>query len=88
MSDKNVSEHQAPQLSVGELAYDTRREVLGVVMDTGTQTGGGRYALRPPKGGIEWNASRADVRPATLADRIRPALTEVNERSSGGSSWG
>ncbi|MFJ6573122.1 hypothetical protein ACIQNU_37510 [Streptomyces sp. NPDC091292] len=72
------------ELSVGAIAYDARAKRVGVVMDDY----GTHYVLRPPRGGIEWDASRADVRPATAADRLRPALTEVNERSSGGSPWG
>ncbi|MGX2997467.1 hypothetical protein JNUCC64_24945 [Streptomyces sp. JNUCC 64] len=68
------------ELRVGALAYDTRRKVIGVVMDV---TWGPVY-LRPPRGGIEWCACREDVRPVTVADRIRPALAELNLRSSRG----
>lgn len=81
-----VAEHVP--LVVGELAYDTVRGALGVVMDDGGITSGGRYSLRPPRGGVEWTAGRADVRPATVADQLRPALTEVNTRSRGGAAWG
>ncbi|MET8831865.1 hypothetical protein ABZX40_39550 [Streptomyces sp. NPDC004610] len=85
MPDRNVSEHpNPPQLSVGDLAFDTRTRALGVVMDTGADPGNGLYSLRPPHGGTEWDASPADVRPATVIDQLRPALTEVNARSSGG----
>ncbi|MEU0689400.1 hypothetical protein [Streptomyces uncialis] len=76
------------QVNVGDLAYDTRRGRLGVVMDLVTGTGAGHCCLRPPRGGIEWNASYADVRPATVADQLRPALTEVNARSRGVQLWG
>ncbi|MFE2045769.1 hypothetical protein ACFXAZ_33610 [Streptomyces sp. NPDC059477] len=80
MPDRNVPEQQqGPQLGVGELAFDTRTRTLGVVMDTGN----GRYSLRPPKGGIEWDAAYEDVRPATVTDQLRPALTEANARSRG-----
>ncbi|MFI6524987.1 hypothetical protein [Streptomyces uncialis] len=81
MPGKNVAER--PQLAVGDLAYDTRKGAVGVVMDTGAVVDG-RYSLRPPGGGIEWNAERADVRPATVADQLRPALAEANARSRGG----
>ncbi|MFD5555050.1 hypothetical protein ACFWIA_14590 [Streptomyces sp. NPDC127068] len=48
----------------------------------------GRYSLRPPRGGVEWDAPYEDVRPATVTDQLRPALTEVNTRSRyGGSTW-
>ncbi|MFE4663927.1 hypothetical protein ACFRI7_09565 [Streptomyces sp. NPDC056716] len=83
MPDRTVPEqHQAPQLSIGDLAFDTRTRTLGIVMDTGS-----RYWLRPPRGGIEWEASPADVRPATVADQLRPALTEANARSRGDVTW-
>ncbi|WST70323.1 hypothetical protein OG268_24435 [Streptomyces uncialis] len=81
MPDKNVA--QRPPLAVGALAYDTRTGVVGMVMDTGAVVDG-RYSLRPPGGGVEWNAERADLRPATVVDQLRPALAEVNARSRGG----
>ncbi|MFJ6659507.1 hypothetical protein ACIQNG_24610 [Streptomyces sp. NPDC091377] len=85
MSGKNVAaERQTPQLSVGDLVFDTARRVLGVLMDTGEDMGEGLCFLRPPRGGIEWTVSPADIRPATVADQLRPALAEMNERSSGG----
>ncbi|MGX2996526.1 hypothetical protein JNUCC64_20000 [Streptomyces sp. JNUCC 64] len=68
------------QLRVGTLAYDTQRKAIGVVMDV---TWGPVY-LRPPNGGIEWCACREDVRPATVTDRLRPALRELNVRSTRG----
>jgi hypothetical protein len=75
----------ACQLAVGMLVFDMRRKALGVVMDTDW----GRLYLRPPGGGIEWDAVCADLRPATATDRLRPALAEVNERSSdtGSTPW-
>ncbi len=69
-----------PQLTVGELAFDTQKKVMGVVMDI---TWGPVY-LRPLRGGVEWTARREDVRPATILDQIRPALNELNLRSSRG----
>ncbi|MBW8087576.1 hypothetical protein IGW14_05830 [Streptomyces hygroscopicus subsp. hygroscopicus] len=48
------------RLPVGQLAYDTRRERLGVVMDHI-----GEYVwLRPPGGGVEWTARPDEVEPA------------------------
>ncbi|MCX4663378.1 hypothetical protein [Streptomyces uncialis] len=81
MPGKNVAER--PQLALGALAYDTRTDAVGVVMDTGAVVDG-RYSLRPPRGGVEWSAERADVRPATVADQLRPALAEASARSRGG----
>ncbi|MGX2996081.1 hypothetical protein JNUCC64_17660 [Streptomyces sp. JNUCC 64] len=65
---------------MNDLAFDIRRGVVGVVMDI---TWGPVY-LRPPGGGVEWCARREDVRPATVTDRLRPALNELNLRSSRG----
>ncbi|MGX2995387.1 hypothetical protein JNUCC64_14000 [Streptomyces sp. JNUCC 64] len=81
MSGETVVPKRPPdELAVGTLAFDTRRELLGVVMDAAW----GPVYLRPPGGGIEWCACREDVRPATVADRIRPALRELNVRSTRG----
>ncbi|WP_246150371.1 hypothetical protein [Streptomyces qinzhouensis] len=67
-------------IHVGGLAYDTVNKCIGVVMDTY----GGRIALRPPAGGCEWDVRREDVRPATVFDRIRAELADVNAQSSKG----
>ncbi|MFI6285792.1 hypothetical protein ACIBCM_13720 [Streptomyces sp. NPDC051018] len=83
MADRSEGpQEEDPQLAVGALVFDIRRKSLGVVMDTEWD----RLYLRPPGGGIEWDASRADLRPATVMDRIRPALAELNEHSSSGST--
>ncbi|MET8830484.1 hypothetical protein ABZX33_32095 [Streptomyces sp. NPDC004608] len=89
MSGENVPTNPpTPQLRVGELVLDTARNRLAILMDTGGTWADGRYALRPPGGGVEWPAWRSDIRPATVTDRLRPALAELNERSSGGAPWG
>jgi hypothetical protein len=69
------------ELVVGALVFDTVRGVVGVVMDVSW----GPVYLRPPGGGVEWHVRREDVRPATVTDRLRPALAESNVRSSRGS---
>jgi hypothetical protein len=71
-------------LCVGDPAYDVRKGVLCVVM----AVDGVRYWLRRPAGGIEWDARREDVRPATTAERLSPALAERNARSEAGRAWG
>lgn len=88
MPGRNLADQadRTPRLGVGELVYDTAEKALGVVMDT--DDGDGRYSLRPPKGGIEWTAVRADLRLPSVVDHLRPALTELNARSSEGSSRG
>ncbi|MEU5979618.1 hypothetical protein [Streptomyces sp. NPDC047315] len=65
------------ELPVGALAYDTETKALGVVMEAYRNY----YALRPPRGGIEWDAPRDLTRPATLADQIAPVLAERNANS-------
>ncbi|MFD0058358.1 hypothetical protein ACFVHR_32035 [Streptomyces sp. NPDC127168] len=54
-------EERAPRrLPVGQLAYDTRRERRGVVMDHLD----GLVWLRPDGGGTEWTARPDEVEPA------------------------
>lgn len=42
---------------VGVLAWDSRRRLVGVLMDAQC----GRMYLRPPEGGVEWEALPGDV---------------------------
>ncbi|GAA2238756.1 hypothetical protein GCM10010232_26920 [Streptomyces amakusaensis] len=70
-------------LEIGTLAYDIRIERVGVVMEEC----GRHYALRPPCGGREWEAPAADLRPATVAERISSELAERNANSRKGTSW-
>ncbi|GLV73267.1 hypothetical protein ACH4VS_00095 [Streptomyces hygroscopicus] len=54
------AERAPKRLPVGQLAYDTRLERLGVVMDHI-----GEYVwLRPRGGGVEWTARPDEVEPA------------------------
>ncbi|MEU5977915.1 hypothetical protein [Streptomyces sp. NPDC047315] len=66
-----------PELAVGELAFDVVMKRVGVVMAKYPT----RYYLRPPRGGYEWEAPPSELRPATTADLISPALTEINANS-------
>ncbi|GLF94275.1 hypothetical protein [Streptomyces yaizuensis] len=65
------------ELRVGEIAFDTVTRALGEVMEI-YET---HYALRPPQGGIEWDALRENTRRATTTDRLTPALAERNANS-------
>lgn len=56
--------------AVGELVWDTAAKRLGQVMDDKWS----RYQLRPPGGGIEWNAAPSDVHP--IGQAPRPSCTE------------
>ncbi|MBQ1094002.1 hypothetical protein [Streptomyces sp. B93] len=60
---------------VGQLAYDTRRERRGVVMDHQD----GLVWLRPEGGGTEWTARPEDVEPRGISERV----ARVNARSRG-----
>ncbi|MFE2864966.1 hypothetical protein [Embleya sp. NPDC059259] len=53
------------RLPLGELAYDIRRERIGVVMDHLT----GQVWLRSPRGGLEWTARPREVVPIAATDR-------------------
>ncbi|MEU9609904.1 hypothetical protein [Streptomyces sp. NPDC048057] len=65
------------ELAVGKLAFDIVMKRVGVIMAKYPT----RYYLRPPRGGCEWEAPPSELRPATTADLISPALAEVNTSS-------
>jgi hypothetical protein len=74
----------ASRLPVGQLAYDTRRERWGVVMDHLE----GQVWLRPEGGGVEWTAKPGEVEPAaSVADGgvlegvLRARVAVANSRS-------
>ncbi|MFF7054203.1 hypothetical protein ACFY94_38180 [Streptomyces griseorubiginosus] len=80
-----AQEERAPnRLPVGQLAYDTRRERRGVVMDHLD----GFVWLRPEGGGTEWTARPDEVEPAAsvvggeLSEGIlRARVAVANSRS-------
>ncbi|MFI9200365.1 hypothetical protein [Streptomyces sp. NPDC053048] len=51
-------------LELGAFVVDARRDKVGQVM--GHE--GPRLQLRPPRGGLEWEAAPEDVRPVTLVE--------------------
>ncbi|GLF97378.1 hypothetical protein [Streptomyces yaizuensis] len=53
------------ELTVGDLAFDIVAKMLGRVM----AVYGSVYFLRPVNGGREWEASREEIRPASVRDR-------------------
>ncbi|GFH35029.1 hypothetical protein [Streptomyces pacificus] len=63
----------------GSLAVDTKRKRVGVVMGKT----GPYVQLRPEGGGKEWDASPADLRPATAGEALSPRVRAANERSTG-----
>ncbi|MFD8988989.1 hypothetical protein ACFVZ4_13145 [Streptomyces goshikiensis] len=73
-----ASEHEASEETpdVGLLLVDTRTDRVGVVM--GCE--GPYVQLRPPAGGVEWDASPHDLRPAEVLDELRAKVTVINAR--------
>ncbi|MEU9108836.1 hypothetical protein AB0D54_31840 [Streptomyces xanthophaeus] len=63
-----------------------------VVVDTGRDdrvgefrgTAGPYWALRPVRGGPEWEAEPRDVRPAEPMERLRAEIARCNARSAEG----
>ncbi|TDC74236.1 hypothetical protein [Streptomyces hainanensis] len=67
------------ELEIGAAAYDERVGRYGVVMDHE----GGRVYLRPPGGGLEWEAAVEHVRPARVSEVLAEPVAEANARSRG-----
>ncbi|MBH1933652.1 hypothetical protein I5Q34_04975 [Streptomyces sp. AV19] len=66
--------------SPGDFVIGTRTGRLGQVM----ADDGPRLQLRPPRGGLEWDAERNVVRPATDAERLSAKVQIANSASR----WG
>jgi hypothetical protein len=64
---------------VGTVVVDEARGRVGEVMDRQ----GDRLQLRPLRGGREWDAHPARVRPATTSERLSAAVAAVNAVSRG-----
>jgi hypothetical protein len=79
----NRESQRAP--AVGQLALDTQRGAVGVVM---ARTGP-YIQLRPQGGGLEWDVLPEDVQPVTAAESLAPRVREANRQSTagGGRSW-
>ncbi|MER5912472.1 hypothetical protein ABT124_18765 [Streptomyces sp. NPDC001982] len=71
------------RLPVGQLAYDTRQERRGIVMDHLD----GFVWLRPEGGGTEWTALHGDVQPLNVREQAEALLwarvAAANARSRG-----
>lgn len=63
----------------GSYVMDTTRGVIGQVMDYDHDRT--CFQLRPPKGGLEWDANPDDVRPATDRERLNAKVQEANSRA-------
>jgi hypothetical protein len=70
-------------LHIGDLVKDAKADgrvgrVMGFV--------GGRVQLRPPGGGIEWDAQAENLTPVTPAEALSAGVARANARSRG-ESW-
>ncbi|MCL7494853.1 hypothetical protein OG530_25610 [Streptomyces decoyicus] len=73
-----MSDKKAP--AVGTLTLDTRSGRVGRVMDFE----GPHVQLRPPQGGIEWDARPEDLRPLGSCDDLSSRVAERNAHSRSG----
>ncbi|WP_432746869.1 hypothetical protein H7827_20545 [Streptomyces sp. JH002] len=69
-----------PPPDVGSLVRDTWNGRIGVVMDRV----GGRVAVRPQGGGVEWFALPGDLEAVALSEGLSQPVREANARSRGG----
>jgi len=65
---------------VGELAYDSRSDRVGEVMELRST----HAVLRPPGGGLEWEVPLGYVHPGSHRDDLRARVAERNANSR----WG
>ncbi|MFI9355839.1 hypothetical protein [Streptomyces lydicus] len=70
-----MSDKKAP--AVGTLTLDTKSGRVGRVMDFKWS----RVQLRPPQGGIEWDARPEDLRPLDPRDELSSRVAELNAHS-------
>ncbi|MFF7410946.1 hypothetical protein [Streptomyces lydicus] len=73
-----MSDKKAP--AVGTLTLDTRSGRVGRVMDFKWS----HVQLRPPQGGIEWDARAEDLRPLNPRDDLSARVAELNTHSRSG----
>ncbi len=66
--------------AVGELAYDSRSDRVGRVMEVKVAY----VLLRPPEGGREWGVPLGHVHSPDQADELRARVAELNAASR----WG
>ncbi|MEV3856098.1 hypothetical protein AB0J38_17455 [Streptomyces sp. NPDC050095] len=67
-----------PIPEVGTVVVDTAREVVAEYRGVS----GGRWALRPLDGGLEWEISPESVRVATADEALRARLRAENKRAA------
>ncbi|MBP5938174.1 hypothetical protein F3K43_20905 [Streptomyces sp. LBUM 1476] len=75
----NAPDPSRPVPEVGALLMDVTRDQVGKFRGEWA----GRWALRPVKGGVEWDVEPGDVRPVTAEQRLRAEVGKANARSRG-----
>ncbi|MBW1601422.1 hypothetical protein JJV70_04730 [Streptomyces sp. JJ66] len=80
MCGQNVPANEPAQLpEPGTLVMDTSRNQVGEFRGVT----GPYWALRPVRGGVEWEADPAHVRPAEPIERLHADVARTNARSRG-----
>jgi hypothetical protein len=72
-----MASNQKPRPGIGELAKDSAKGRIGVVMDEV----GGRVQIRPLDGGREWDALPDDVEPPSAQEELSARLAVRNSNS-------
>jgi len=76
----NAPEHSQPEPEIGTLFLDVSRDRIGEFRGEWA----GMWALRPLRGGVEWDAKPGDVRPVTAEQALRAKVEVANRRSRRG----
>lgn len=75
----STPERPQPLPDVGTLFVDVTRDRIGEYRGVWA----GRWALRPIKGGVEWDVDPKDVRALTPEQRLHAEVSKANARSRG-----
>ncbi|MGW6138940.1 hypothetical protein [Streptomyces sp. NPDC055140] len=76
----HMASNQQTRPGIGELAKDSVRDRIGVVMGEL----GGRVQMRPLRGGVEWDATPDRVVPLSAREELSARLTVKNGNSRDG----
>ncbi|ELS54450.1 hypothetical protein J7F01_39160 [Streptomyces sp. ISL-22] len=72
-----MASNQQTRPDIGELAKDTARNRIGVVMGKV----GGRVQIKPIGGGVEWDAMPENVKPPSAREELSARLAIRNGNS-------
>ncbi|HEY8978533.1 MAG TPA: hypothetical protein VIU15_02990 [Streptomyces sp.] len=75
----NAPKSPQPVPEIGALFLDVSRDRIGEFRGEWA----GLWALRPLRGGVEWDAKPGDVRPVTAEQALRAKVEAANRRSRG-----